>query len=165
MTGRAVIVPLAVLEGSHLAHLVDEFRDLLSSDAGGDDHDPALARLTPDVYPNDADASKAFADATHDDLLDRRSGDAAIVRSALAGFDAAPAGLSEDDALAPRDVVIPESEIDPWLRTLTALRLVIAGRLGISEEDNLGEDDPRRGVYDWLGFRLETLIQSADELG
>jgi hypothetical protein len=165
VTGRVLIVPLAVLEGSHLAHLVDEFNDLLQVDARSEDHDPGLTRLTPDVYPDDPEASRAFAAATHDDLLDRRSADAAVVRAALDGFDAAPAGLSEEDALAPRDVVIPEHEIDAWLRTLTALRLVIAERLGIAGDDDLPADDPRRGVYDWLGFRLETLIQSADELG
>jgi hypothetical protein len=42
---------------------------------------------------------------------------------------------------------------------------VLATRLGIVDEDALDEDDPRRGVYDWLGYRLEGLIQSADELG
>ena len=43
------------------------------------------------------------------------------------------------------------------MRTLTAIRLVIASRLGIEDEDDRDEDDPRFGVYDWLGYRLEGL--------
>ena len=164
MTGRVIILPLAVLEGVHLARLVDEFHGLLTSDAVDDARDPAVARLTPDVYPEDAEASRAFADATRDDLLDRRAADAAVVRAALSGFEEDPDGIGEEDALAPRDVVIPDGELDAWLRTLTALRLVIASRLGIVHEDDLHEDDPRRGVYDWLGYRLDGLIRSADSL-
>ncbi|WP_460795647.1 DUF2017 family protein [Microbacterium sp. GXF0217] len=165
MTARSVRLDLAAIEGLHLAHLLDEFQDMLRTDATEQTDDPAVARLAPDAYPEDAGASRAFTDATRDDLLDRRLAEAAIVRSALADFDAGHDLFDEQVAPGTLAVLIPDAEFDAWLRTLTALRLVLATRLGIVDEDALDEDDPRRGVYDWLGYRLEGLIQSADELG
>ena len=49
-----------------------------------------------------------------------------------------------------------------WLRTLTAVRLVIATRLGITSEEEQ-DDDARFGVYNWLGFRLDGLLQAIEE--
>ena len=162
MNDGAIHFSLAVVEGIHLAGLVEEFTDVLTS--FGEEPDPGLGRLTPDPYPDDAEASAEFAAATRDDLLDRRTSDAAIVRSDLTPFLATAAeDLAEDEALAPRDVVIPASDIDAWLRTLTALRLVIATRLDITADDDEHDlEDPRFGVYDWLGFRLDGLIALAD---
>lgn len=162
MTDAVIRLPLAVVEGIHLAGLVEEFTDVL---AGFDDEpDPGLVRLTPDPYPEDAEASAEFAAATHDDLLDRRTADAAVVRNGLTPFlTTAAEDLADDDALARQDVVIAASDLDSWLRTLTALRLVIATRLGITAEDDEHDlEDPRFGVYDWLGFRLDGLIALAD---
>lgn len=165
MTLSSVRLELAAIEGIHLAHLLDEFQDMLTADATENAGDPAIARLAPDAYPEDTEASHAFSAATHDDLLDRRIAEAAVVRAALSGFDESHDILDGQEALTARPILIPDAEIDAWLRTLTALRLVLATRLGIADEDDLDEDDPRRGVYDWLGYRLEGLIQSADELG
>ncbi|GAB3599448.1 DUF2017 family protein [Microbacterium tumbae] len=163
MTSRAIVLPLAAFECAHLLRLLDEFRELIAADIVEDASEPALQRLTPDVYPDDVEASLAFSQATHDDLLDRRAAEASVVRDALAGHDVSAEELSERDALTTRDVVIPEAEIDAWLRTLTALRLVLAARLGIADED-IVTSDPRAGVYDWLGYRLEGLVQAADAL-
>lgn len=162
MTERSVELSIARLEGIHLSRLVDDFTELVG--AGRDTSDPAIGRLTPKAYPEDADASRAFADSTRDDILDRRIADAATVRSTLDGFDVDMASLTEDEALAPRDVIIPADDIDSWLRTLTALRLIIASRLEITDDDQYDPDDPRYGVYNWLGYRLEGLIQAADDL-
>jgi hypothetical protein len=158
VTEASIALSLAHLEGEHLLSLMNELQELISSDAGDASTDPALQRLAPTVYPEDAEASAAFASATREELLDRRSADAALVSRALGAFE----GLSDRDG--DRDVVIPVSDIDAWVRALNALRLVIASRLGIAEEDALGQDDPRRGIYDWLGYRLEMLIQAADEI-
>lgn len=165
---------LAAVEGLHLAGLLDEFTSLLQDAI--EDADSALDRLTPQAYPDDAAASAEFAAGTRDDLLDRRAADAAVVRQALDDLvqDFAsdrPAGRSD-----PREILIPLREVDSWLRTLTALRLVIAERLGItapsadpqsttsSPADVHDPDDPRFGVYDWLGYRLDGLIERADEI-
>lgn len=56
-----------------------------------------------------------------------------------------------------------------WLRCLTDLRLALAERLEIGDEDmsayeRLDEDDPRAGmyaVYSWLGYLQETLVDAA----
>ena len=162
MTEQSVDLSIARLEGIQLSRLVDDFAELVGSDR--DTTDPAIGRLTPKAYPEDADASRAFADSTRDDILDRRIADASTVRSALDGFDVDMDSLSEDEALALRDVIIPAADIDAWLRTLTALRLVIASRLEITDDDQYDPDDPRYGVYTWLGYRLEGLIQAADAL-
>lgn len=153
---------IAVVEASHLAQLVDDFRDLVGAER--DLEDPAIARLTPDVYPDDAEASQGFQDATRQDLLDRRALDADVVRAALSGIRAELSALTDAEAMSERDLTIPATEIDSWLRTLTALRLVIAERLEIVTDDDHDSDDPRHGVYDWLAYRLEVLIQAADEL-
>jgi len=65
------------------------------------------------------------------------------------------------------DLRIDPAEGDAWLRTLTAVRLAVATRLGITDAESaeelaeLPEEDPRSymvSVYDWLGFAQETLI-------
>lgn len=162
MTDNVIRLPLAIVEGIHLAGLVEEFTEVLTT--FDDSPDPGIARLTPNAYPEDADASAEFSAATHDEILDRRTADAAVVRNGLTPFlTTAAKDLAEDEALAPRDVVIASSEIDAWLRTLTALRLVIATRLDITADDDDHDlEDPRFGVYDWLGFRLDGLITLAD---
>ncbi len=164
MNEGTIVLPLAAFECAHLLRLLDEFRELLSADARDDAADPALARLAPEVYPGDIEASLAFAQATRDDLLDRRAAEASLVRAALAAHDVSDADLSEQDAFTTRDVIITHRDVDAWLRTLTALRLVLATRLGIVDDDSAGSDDQRRGVYDWLGYRLEGLIEAADAL-
>ncbi len=40
-------------------------------------------------------------------------------------------------------------------------RLVLATRLGIRSDDDHDPADPRFGVYDWLGYRLDGLVQAA----
>ncbi|WP_231820986.1 DUF2017 family protein [Microbacterium resistens] len=157
MNDRIILVPLARLEGRHLADLVEQFLEILADTDL--EQDPGLDRLTPAVYPDDPEASAEFARATSDDLLDRRAADARIVRAGLERFtadDGAP------DDMDPLDVVIADAELDAWLRTLTALRLVIASRLGIETDAPHDPEDPRFGVYDWLGYRLEGLIEAAD---
>lgn len=159
-SARIIVLPMALIEGIHLARIVDDFLDLVDS---RDADDPAVRRLTPSAYPDDPSAAASFADSTRDDLLDRRRGDAATVRQALAPFDADVESLSDDEATASRDLAIAIDDLDAWLRTLTAIRLVVAERLGItSDEDDT--DDGRHDIYDWLGYRLEVLIQAADHV-
>ncbi|REJ04740.1 DUF2017 family protein [Microbacterium bovistercoris] len=160
MSARTIVLPLAQIEGQHLIALLDEF--LLLVDAPERDEDAALQRLTPTAYPDDDEASQEYAMLTRGDLLDRRSQDAALVRADLAVFERED-GLTRRDAMRPRDAVIAGDHLDAWLRTLTALRLVLATRIGITSADAHDPDDERFGVYDWLGYRLEGLIQAADE--
>jgi len=160
MTDRPVVLSLALIEGVHLSRLVEDFRELVTTSR--EDADPAIDRLAPEVYPDDPDASRTFRESTRDDLLERRIADAAVVRDALAGFSLDSDELTEAEARAEQEITIPTDALDAWLRTLTALRLVLASRLDITGDDDHDVDDPRYGVYDWIGFRLEGLILAAD---
>ncbi|MEU8436956.1 DUF2017 domain-containing protein [Streptomyces sp. NPDC029216] len=134
--------------------------------------DPALARLFPDAYggpgagpeedPEELRARSAeFRRFTENDLRTRKREDAlAVVRSldALtpAGDGAAVLELSGELPLR-------------WLGALNDLRLTIAARLEITEDEQSGEfyrlpdDDPRKPMvmaYLWLGGLQETLIET-----
>ncbi|MBT2476529.1 DUF2017 family protein [Microbacterium sp. ISL-103] len=162
MTGPAVRMTMARVEGAQLVRLVDDLRELVGSER--DLTDPAITRLVPDPYPDDDEASRTFRAATSDDLLDRRALDADVVRTALAEMRGDLDSMSQGEAFAEHELEIPPSDVDAWLRTLTALRLIIASRLGIEDDDDRDPEDARFGVYDWLGYRLELVIEAADEL-
>lgn len=155
-----LVFSLATIEGHHLARIIDDFIELVGTK---DAADPAIARLTPDPYPEDAAASAEFGIATRDDLLDRRLLDARTMRSSLTAFDGDDE-LTVAEAQAVRDITVRPGDIDAWMRTLTAIRLVLAERLGITTEDVDSARTDGTDLYDWLGYRLELLIEAADEL-
>jgi uncharacterized protein (DUF2384 family) len=155
MTDRIVMLTLTRIEATHLADLVRQFADLVDSTPSTPD--PAIDRLTPEVYPDDPEASREFRAVTRADLLRRRAHDARLVLDDLSRVERV------QDELAPVDVALEGDHVESWLRTLAALRLVIASRLGIVEDDDRHDpEDPRYGVYDWLGYRLEGLVQAAE---
>lgn len=159
MTERTIVLELARIEGAHLADLVNQFDRLLAeSDVVGD---PALRRLVPDAYA-DPEAAREFRSLTERELLARRSEDATVVLASLAAIGELP-----EDPEDPRLVEAVELRLDPdearaWLRTLSAVRLVLATRLDISDEDDHHPEDPRFGIYDWLGYRLDGLVRAVD---
>jgi hypothetical protein len=152
------------IEAAHLMGLVGQFLDVLDASAPGDSTDPAVRRLTPDAYPQDDDASAEFRAMTQSDLLDRRRSDAHAVLSGLAIAGADPVALTEENSLDTVSLVLSTDDCASWLRALAALRLVLAERLGITDEDAHDDDDPRFAIYDWLGYRLDALIQEIDAL-
>lgn len=118
--------------------------------------DPVLQRLFPNPYPHDPEAASDYRRFTQSDLRDARVVAARQVLADLAATD--------DGA---RPVRVGDEAVDAWLKTLTALRLSLASRLGISDEDSAAElselpdRDPRAylySVYEWLGFAQETLL-------
>ncbi|WP_327306513.1 DUF2017 domain-containing protein [Streptomyces sp. NBC_01298] len=134
--------------------------------------DPALARLFPDAYggpetPANADTeelrahSAEFRRFTENDLRTRKREDALAVVRSLDGLSPAGDGaavLEVDGELRLR-----------WLGALNDLRLTIAARLDITEDDEsavlfrLPDDDPRKPMvmaYLWLGGLQETLIET-----
>jgi hypothetical protein len=117
------------------------------------ENDPAVARLLPNAYPDDAEASAEFRRFTQDGLAERKVGNAETLIRSLAGV-----GVTGS-------VTLDEQESLSWLRCLTDIRLTIASRLGIdSEDDDAGRDiDPlMREIYDWLGFVQNSLIEALD---
>lgn len=164
MSERMLMLTITRIEADHLADLVGQFSELLA-ESRDDATDPAITRLVPEAYPDDPEASLEFRRATESDLLGRRAQDAGRVLHDLghAGIDGSETPEpSEDESARPVDIALDDEGVRAWMRTLTALRLVIASRLGIDTEDDRDDDDPRFGVYDWLGYRLEGLIQASE---
>jgi Domain of unknown function (DUF2017) len=127
--------------------------------------DPVLARLLPDAYPDDEDAAGEFRRYTERSLRDQKAEQGRLVIT-----DLQEAGLSgevdaEDEPIE-LDLAAEQSQV--WLRCLTDVRLALATRLGVEQDDedywdSLPDDDPRvymHDVYDWLGYVQETLVQS-----
>lgn len=158
MSERIVVLEISGLEALHLAGIVGQFRDLLADTRSA--ADPAVTRLLPDAYPDDEAASREFRRLTGGDLLERRGQDAATVLRTL-GIDGADLDPTSDPD-ATIAVALGEGEALAWMRTLSAVRLVLATRLGIHTEDDHQPDDPRFGVYDWIGYRLDGLMTALD---
>lgn len=130
-------------------------------------NDPALARLFPDAYETGDDAAQ-FRSLTEQGLLNRKLHDALAVTSELA-LGRPPAAVEDGDAEGDGggtvDALITAASLAPWVRTLTALRLAIAARIGLDAESDhprLLADEETRGtvlVYDWLGAILDSLLR------
>lgn len=151
-----IVMQITRIEAVNLAELLGQFREVLSATDAGD---PAVQRLVPDAYPDDADAARQFRDLTQTDLLARRDADAETVLSSLGAPLTAP--HTQAEAVEELTVTLSDEQLDAWLRSLTALRLVLATRLGVTDESD-HSDDPRYNVYEWLGYRLEMLIELTD---
>lgn len=121
--------------------------------------DPALARLLPDAYEGDAEASE-FRRVTEQGLVNRKLQDALQVVTAI-GIGEVP--FAEETV----EVEIPRDELLVWARTLTALRLAIAARIGLERAEDhakLASDEALHGtvtVFDWLAAILESIMQAA----
>ena len=158
-----VVMEITLIEGAHLADLVSQFLELLEDGSPSGirpPEDPALARLVPDAYRDDADAAREFRALTASDLLSRRRDDARAVLD-----DLSPDGralhlveLHPDSLAETLPVTLSSERGRAWLRTLNALRLVLATRLGIDGEDDHDAGDRRFAIYDWLGYRLDGLV-------
>ena len=138
----------------HLGHeecglLRDLARQLPTVLTAGD-ADPAVERLLPNAYPDDASAAAEFRSFTRSGLVERKLTNAGRVAATLPD----ESGVSE----------LTASDAQAWLRTLTDLRLVLATRLGIEEdEDDGAPDELTRAVYDWLAFLQDSLLAVLEE--
>jgi len=140
----------------------DPLASQLGLDGLGDDtptarpDDPALARLFPDAYPDDPDATAEFRRYTQADLTAERRRRANV---ALETLDRIKGGG--------RLSLIPV-EAAAWLGALNDLRLVLGTRLEITSDDqepgqDFGPGDPRTAyipVYYYLGYLQETLVEA-----
>ncbi|WP_440313055.1 DUF2017 family protein [Leucobacter chromiireducens] len=172
-----LVSQLAQLLDSHSGTALDPDPFFASLEVGGSDalpSDPALARLFPDAYEGTSEASE-FRKVTEQGLVNRKLQDALFVTSALGVGqidDEARAQRKDDADIESRDdadsgaviVEISITTLPVWVRTLTALRLAIAARIGLDEHDDrerLLSDEETRGtvlVFDWLAAVLESLL-------
>lgn len=163
MTARVVVVEITRLEAAHLAGLVTQFSELVDG-ASVAEGDPAIERLAPDAY-EEAEAAREFRQFTEDDLLDRRRDDAARVLASLREASQIPEDPDDPALLETVAIVLDSEDSGAWLRTLAAIRLVLATRLGITEADDHDPEDARFGIYDWLGYRLDGLVKALSDEG
>lgn len=113
--------------------------------------DPALARLFPDAFVDDDEASADFRRFTERSLREAKVAHARVVIAAL------ESGASD----------IPKDQVGAWLGFLNDTRLTLGSRLDMTEDSHdalasLPEDDPRAGlfhVYDWLTYLQDTLVR------
>lgn len=142
-------------------HAEDPLEAMLTLDSPRDaPDDPALRRLLPDAHVDDAEAAAEFRRYTERTLRDGKVADASVVLATLEAVDP-----DDDEDL---EFVLDGSQARAWMRCLTALRLTLAERLGVTAEDEayweaLEEGDDRLPVYEiygWLGYLLESLIDA-----
>ena len=114
--------------------------------------DPILARLLPDAYADDPQASGEFRRYTE---LSLRSGKVAAAQTVLATLPAHGGRVR-----------LSEPEAQAWLRALNDVRLSLGVILSVTDdfEDQLAgmpEDDPRAayvGAYQWLAALQDSLV-------
>ena len=120
--------------------------------------DPALQRLFPDAYADDEDAAAEFRRFTERSLRDTKLAHARTVLETLGRSGA--------------KVVLSDGEAQAWLGTLNDLRLTLAERIGLDEENHeafyhLPEEHPFFALfhlYDWFTFLQETLVHALSGL-
>jgi hypothetical protein len=179
--GHSVQVKLGGDEVSVLRALVVQVRDLLVSDGDGatesesDDpleslvglsatdvsppSDPALRRLLPDAYGDDADAATEF----------RRLMDSDLRRIKAEALEQILEDLPADDTGSVALRLAPQ-QVEDWLQGLTDIRLVVGTRLDVTEDiaatwEQLDPRDPRTPLlvaYGWLGWLQESMVEALD---
>jgi len=162
------------------SQLVELLRNEVAAPKSGDDpleelldfsgpttepEDPVLARLFPTAYPHDEEAAGEFRRFTEGTLRDHKAQNAGEVIETLeeAGL---PPELDEEGLVI--DVDLDHAEAVTWMKSFTDVRLALATRLGIEEDDedywlSLPDEDPRAHVYDiyqWVGYLQETLVDA-----
>ena len=123
-----------------VADLVGQLREQLLASTD----DPAVRRLFPPAYPNDAERDAGYQVLTRDELLEHRLSALDVVERTLDGNDLDHAGMTA------------------WMGTLNALRLVLGTRLDVDEDlpdlDRADPMAPAYAVYEYLGWLLSQVI-------
>ena len=118
--------------------------------------DRVLARLLPDFTSEDRDLAAGLRSLHEPALIEAKRSAAATVLAAL------PAGGGR--------VELSPDEADVWLTALNDVRLALGTALDVSEDtpEEFPADDPRSphlGVYHWLTFVQDSLVQVRMQVG
>jgi Domain of unknown function (DUF2017) len=124
--------------------------------------DPILARLLPDAYHDDPDASQEFRRLTDGDL---RAAKRAGLGQILADLATGGSGRSTGDVRVELDT---PAGATTWLYALTDVRLAFGTQIGVTEdmEDERAtvEPDTERyaeiAIYDWLAWLQESIVHA-----
>jgi hypothetical protein len=139
----------------------DQWRS--SSESRSDTHietpadDPAMLRLLPDAYRDDAAAAAEFRRFTADGLAERKTANARAVVASIG-----------TESTTTTTVRLDEPAVQAWLRVLTDIRLVLATRLGIEHDGDRGYADSDAAIllsdiYDWLGIVQSSILGALTE--
>jgi Domain of unknown function (DUF2017) len=157
------------------ADKADPLADLVDIEGSGQPpDDPVLRRLLPDAYRDDEEGASDFRRFTERGLRDAKSHNARVlIETLIVGGMVEPLAADTDSDVPAQPVVevdLDADSVQAWLRALTDIRLALATRLGIEQDDDqrwdgLSDDDPEayvHDIYDWLGYVQETLVHAAD---
>ncbi len=132
-------LPFGEGERRLLVGLCASLRELLV-----DGSDPSLVRLRPTAYVDDPEQERAWQLLARSELDDHR----------LVALDTVEGGIERRQ--------VTDAELQAWLTTLNALRLVLGTQLGVSDDEDEadldGPDGDRWAVYEWLGGALSWVI-------
>ena len=157
--GEGIRLVLETEEAMLLSELADQVDSVLLL---GEADDPALGRLLPNAYPEDVEASEEFT---------RYTARASSTASARPRSRYATRQRSTTSTRAWCRSSSP-GQAWGWLTFLTDLRLILAERVGLDDDEGDADvetrDDYLRAAYEWAGFvqgsMLEVLIPSSPEL-
>lgn len=147
--GSNVRLKLRSYERELLQHLLAEMRLLLEADLPR--VDPVTARLFPDAYDSPED-QEAYRELLGDQLRRDKLRSLETVASCLEG---------EGDL----DLKLVEEESNTWLTVVNDLRLAIATRLDVTEEqmeqpvDEAHPEAPAMSALHWLGWVQESILR------
>ena len=148
-TKRSGIVEIKITEDerSLLADLIDQLRELVLSTSPEGDVDPALRRLYPTAYADDAQHEAEYQRLMRDQLLERRLSHLDVVENTL------------------NDQELNQESLSSWIMSINDLRLVLGTHLDVSEDEEprfLDDDDPKQhqsAIYHYLSHLLGELIE------
>jgi hypothetical protein len=154
-TFSALEAQLLVTLAAQLEHLLaeratpgdDPLPGLVIGGATSAPDDPALARLLPDAYA-DAEQSSEFRQLTERGLATGKVANAQFVAESIEN-----GRVELDDVGAQR-----------WMRSIGDMRLTLAARIGIDDDDSVIEDDEETlamyEVYSWLAGVQDSLVRA-----
>ena len=147
-----VLIELTPMERRLLTTLLTQYDELVHDQRDDNDlaDDPALARLFPNAYPDDEEAAAEFRRYTREGLVERKAANSGLISAALMES-------SSDGRLT-----VARDDAEQWLPALTDLRLVLAERLGIHDDDDPLPANELADVYQWLGELQWSLVEALD---
>ena len=151
---RGLVGQIRAILAARLAESpIDELSEITGIRAGPTTtpQDRVVARLLPDFHRDDATLSGGLRSLHEPELIDAKDGVAAVVLRTCP-----PEGGR---------VKLTVAEAEAWLSALNDVRLALGTVLEVTEEmpDELPPSDPRGphlGVYHWLTYVQETLVQA-----
>lgn len=154
--GDGIRIVLETEEAMLLSELADQVDSVLLL---GEADDPALGRLLPNAYPEDLEASDEFTRYTRESLVDGKRQAAQSVRDATA-VEHPDNGVVQ--------IELDQAQAWGWLTFLTDLRLILAERVGLDDDEDDADvetrDDYLRAAYEWAGFVQGSMLEVLDPI-